>query len=74
MKGVGYIDRWIKFGGKRGFISLHIFKTGNRLLFVGPLAFHHFNKQVRFSPLPWRSRVTRSLFWLRLCLGLRGKL
>jgi hypothetical protein len=69
----GYTSRWIKFGGKRGFISLHLFWDGHRLLLLGPVAFHHFNKRLHRYLLPWRSRITGSIFWLRFCLGYRGK-
>lgn len=72
MRGVGYTNRWIKFGGKRGVVALHLFNDGNRMLCVGPVALHHFTRRFRCWLLPRRSHITGSIMWLRLCLGRRG--
>jgi hypothetical protein len=74
MKGVGYVDRWIRFGGERGFVSFHIFPDRGWMLFVGQLMLHHLcRRRFRLSLLPFRSKYTGSIYWLRLAVGSRGK-
>ncbi len=72
MKGVGYIDRWIKLGGRRGVVVLDFFRGGSWLFFLGPLRLQYLGKRVQRSLFPWRSRITGSIHWIRFCFGLRG--
>jgi len=73
IKGVGYVDRWIRFGGRKGFVTFNKFREERFLLFVGPFRFQYLGKRARCSLLPWRSKFTGSILWLRLCVGFERK-
>lgn len=72
MKGVGYVDRWIRFGGRRGFITFNKFREERFLIYVGRLRFQYLGKRARCYLLPWQSRFTGSILWLRMSFGFRG--